>query len=639
MEKAKTTSATTDSRTLDEFMKSLQRLFKIAIYYPSGHTILDQATSRFMELLTVIAGDDLNVTIEIINNELVMEGIRFDPRLPFVEEFKSMLTTLDIASITIDREISISEVHAFVRKILFYKARSASANQFVQIEVSELPHSTKVVQMEYLVRSTGLDSASISSDPNDNLNTFIESLNKYGLNTEQIANCRALLESLPQKLPDGSVELSDLPHASWDDVALLLARSVKDREGATVEGKQKLSTHANINALASILKKLESSTNDKKSRQTINLLISVIKNPQEKKENRSEYVSQAPSRVFSETPELTIDELQQFSDNHGYTNSILNTIPEAPSSNETLSILMQLAAYDQSMQTQVRMQQLFRELLTSGSIGDKSWEILSNGLKEIVEGGSIPKIHTIINQLLDPLRKTGGKNTLRLFFQTVRQCHPDERRTLWPYVVNELLVSGSKDDTQVYHKLCQFAASLPLETMQKHLPQLQNLEAFQDHNIAADIFYAVTPPCYPLFGFLLKTDLKLYIGERVINGIKKNSKDDIIRAVVPLLDMANEEHVLFLHAYLYQHLKKDGEQTIRNIVSQLITTSLSQLPQERRNEAWIPATIEALGTAISAESRALLEKISSSKKLLFIPEWPAPCRKAAEQALNGSGRH
>ncbi|WP_163335732.1 hypothetical protein [Desulfopila sp. IMCC35008] len=637
MEKEKPTSVTTDSRTLDEFMKSLQRLFKIAIYYPAGHTILDQATSRFMELLTVIAGDDLNVTIEIIDNELVMEGIKFDPRLPFVDEFKTMLTTLDIASLTIDREISVSEVHAFVRKILFYKARSASAKQFVQIEVSELPHSTKVVQKEYLVRNTGLDSAKTSDDPNDNLNTFIESLNKYGLNSEQIANCRALLESLPQKLPDGSVELSDLPHASWDDVALLLARSVKDREGVIGEGKRKLSTHANINALAAILKKLESSTNDKKSRQTINLLISIIKNPQEKKENRSEYVSQAPSRVFSETPELTVEELQQYSDNHGYTDSILNTIPEAPSSNETLSILMQLAAYDQPMQTQIRMQQLFRELLTGGSIGDKTWEILSNGLKNIVEGGSTPKIQTIINQLLDPLRKTRG-STLHLFFQTVRQCHPDERRTLWPYVVNELLVTGSRDNTQTYHKLCQFAASLPLETMQKYLPQLQNLESFQDRNIAGDIFYAVTPPCYPLFGFLLKTDLKLYIGERVISGIKKNSKDQIVRAMVPLLDMVNEEHVLFLHAYLYQHLKKDGEQTIRTIVSQLITTSLTLLPQERRDEAWIPTTIEALGTAISAESRTLLEKISSGKKLLFIPEWPTPCRKAAEQALKGSGR-
>lgn len=628
--------ATTDSRTLDEFMSSLQRLFKIAIYYPSGHTILDQATARFMDLLKLIAGDELTVTLENLDDALMLDGVKFDPRLPFVEEFSAVLDGLDIASITFDREITAQEIHSFVKKILQFKARSANAKQFVRIDVSDLPHSTRVIQREYIVRSSGLAS-STSSDPSDNLNVFIDSLTKYGLDSQQITNCRVLLESLPQRLPDASIDLSDLPHASWDDVALLLARMVKDREGAVNEGKRKLSTHHNINALASILKKLESTTKDRKSRQTINLLISIIKNPLEKKGDRAEFVSQAPTRVFAETPQFSIAQIQQYCDTNAYTSSILETIPDAPTNNETLSILMQLARYDQPLQTQIRMQQLIREQLAE-AIGEKTWEILSKGLEEIVRERSAPKIKTIIGQLLDPLRKKGGDGPLKLFFLTLKACHPDERRILWPYVVNELLITGSRPDKQLYHQLAQFAASMPQETMEHYLPQLQVLESFQERNIAADIFHAVTPPCYPLFGFLLRTELKLYIGERVIGGIRKDPKNELIKAVVPLLDLNNEEHILFLHAFLYQPLRKDGADRIRAAAGHLISSALEILPQERRNESWIPNTIAALGSLPSPETRSLLEQIGSRKKLLFIPEWPATCRKAAEETLAKMGR-
>ncbi|MEE4314491.1 MAG: hypothetical protein V2J11_08315, partial [Desulfofustis sp.] len=52
-----------DPTTINEFMNSLQRLFKIGIYYPSGHATLDKATERFLRLLKTVAGDQTEITI------------------------------------------------------------------------------------------------------------------------------------------------------------------------------------------------------------------------------------------------------------------------------------------------------------------------------------------------------------------------------------------------------------------------------------------------------------------------------------------------------------------------------------------------------------------------------------------------
>ena len=73
--------------------------------------------------------------------------------------------------------------------------------------------------------------------------------------------------------------MSALPHASWDDVARLLAKAVSFDKDAEVDIRNRVTTHTGINALASILRKLEKETKDKKSQESINLLVSIIRRP------------------------------------------------------------------------------------------------------------------------------------------------------------------------------------------------------------------------------------------------------------------------------------------------------------------------------------------------------------------------
>ncbi|MEE4241750.1 MAG: hypothetical protein V2I36_09790 [Desulfopila sp.] len=635
MTKPSSSESDTSPVTLSEFMNSLHRLFKIAIYYPTGHVILDKATDRFMHLLNQLAGDTPSVNIRIFHNTVVLEDVEMNSEEPFIKEFNALFSTLGISAITISRHISMAEAHDFIRKMLAYKAKILGAKQFTQIHITDLPGSIEIEQKEFLARS-GKSASGDDADSIDNLNTFIESLSKYGLNETEIEQCRTLLDSLPQQLQNSNIDMGDLPSASWDDVANLLARAIKGGKAQDSQGKITSSAHANINALASILKKLETETHDKKSRDAINLLVSIIRKPLADSTDEDVPEEIIIRRTFPDKPTVSVSHIQEFTTKQKLNPKILIKIPTSLQDNETLSILMQLAHFEQPLPSQIRMQQLFRETL-SATLSEKTWEILSKGLHLLAQKGREARLSATIRLLTDPIRRSPHGNTLFLFQQTLKLCNSTENVLFWPHVVNEMLIEGCSKDTVSYHNLCLFAARLPNEQMTAALSSLRSLEAFQENKIASDVFHSVSPACYPLFAFLLKTEIERYIGERVLGGLRRNPRDWLIKAVVPLLDLSRQEDKLFLYSYLRQAAQKRLSEPLKNTAGAIITASLPHINQERRNETWVLDTIHAMAQLKSEKTTELLRQIAGGKKLLFIPEWPAACRTAAQKALAASG--
>ncbi len=627
-----------DPVTLSDFMSSLLRLFKIAIYYPAGHTILDKATEKFMRLLVELAGENTTVTLQDYKNTLMLEGIELNATMPFLGEFKTLLSTLGITALVIDREISASELHTFIRKLLFYKSKILSAKQFTTIDVSDLPHSINVQLKKFLARTDSSISDESAGEASENLETFLSSLSGYGLNSEEINQCKLLLEAIPERLSEETPEVNDLPYASWNDVARLLAQAVKGGRQSESVVKSSRSSHSNINALASILENLEVENQDIKSRDTINLLVSIIKKPLSEppddldKDGKDE---EHKIRTFPSEPELDISTIQKYTTENRLQLSTLSQISESSNSDEMLSILMWLAQYSQTLQNQIRMQQLFRELLST-EISDICWEIISNGLQAIIQNGNAARISSIIRLLVEPLRRSRRGNSLHLFLLTYRLCNENDKKILWPYIVNEMLLEGSSTNKSSYHQLCQYASLLPLEEMYTTIPHLQTLEAFENKSIASDIFSGIEPHCYSLFAFLLKTELEMYVGERILGGLRRNPSDWLIKALAPLLNLTKQEHKLFLFSYLLKASQSLLSTPLKNVAAKIVAETLPTLPQNRRNETWIPNTIAALAHLPTVETRALLETIANARKLLFFPEWPSECRKAADSAIDAS---
>jgi hypothetical protein len=621
-----------DPSTINEFVNALQRLFKIGIYYPSGHDILDKATERFMSLLVRVAGDNSQVTLQDHEDSLKLEDIVVDKNLPFVKEFKELLSTLGITALVIDRSITMEELHQFVRQMLQVRSKVLTTKQFTQVEVDDLPDSIQAVSKEYLARKdASMAAEKIETDTSHNLESFVASLSRYGLNRDEIAKCKALLESLPDKLSKKKLDESTLPFATWDDVARLLARSVKAGD-SLADPRERVSAYSDIHALSSILGELEKDTRDSKARDSINFLVSIIKKPvQDEEGTKPDAKPKKPH--FPEEPDVSIERIQEFSTRNKPHPRILAQLPDVPADNETLTILLLMANHEQPLQNQVQMQKYLRDIL-SGPLQDKSWQILSGGLYNIVLSSKYGLVALATRFLIEPLRRSNYSSPLKLLSMTTGLCNSKEQfLLLWPAIVNEILVSGSSSEPEAFASLCEFASRISEGEMLAQLPKLQELGAFQDGTIASDIFAGVTRKGYPLFGFLLKTQVGPPVAERVIGGLRRNPADWLIKAVIHLLDFSVQEHKLYLYTYLQQAGKDKLSAELLKKSAAIIAELLPKLPQDKRSELWVVDTIAAMADLRTPATQALLEQIARERKMLFIPEWPTECRTAADGAL------
>ena len=608
---------------LADFMNALQRLFRIGVYYPSGHIILDQATDRFLTLLAAIAQERHFVRIEEDGGDLLLERIRLDPSQAFVAEFRKLMASLNVLAIEINRSISRDDLLLFIRKMISVRSQGANSKQFSLIEISDLPASVSVIHRQFLA-SEGAEGGERLDSAARNLNAFLDALAGHGLNEEQIDDCRRLLASLPRQMGRIAAQSSDLPFANWDDVAFLLAQAV---QGKPLSSRS--SSHGNLDMLASILNNLEKDAQDRKSREAINLLVSIIRKPAPAGDNEKKE-DVLPVR-FQNTSEVSVAELQDFTDKNMFTAAILLKIQDIPADYETLSVLLQLAQDKQSLQNQTRMLQFLSDILAVPP-NEKIWEIITHGLYGIIKIGSRMNLGMAIRMIVEPLRRAGRGDSLTLFQKIMAFCEGIEADILWPFALNELLICGSGGNIDTYRQIFVRLAGLPWKEMVQALPVLQGLDAFTRGPIAHDVFGEISPSCYPLCAFLLRTSIGTLIGEPLVAGLKNSPSDTLIKAVAPLLDPAQAEHKTFLDSYLRHPYQREMPEGIKALAGAIIVEKLPLLPQEQRGQSWVPETIGVLADLPSGGARELLNQIVNNKRLLVIPEWPAVCRRSAKEA-------
>lgn len=610
---------------LGDFMSALQRLFRIGVYYPSGHAILDQAMDRFLALLAALAQERHFVRLEDDGRGLLLEKVRLERGQPFAAECRGLMTSLSIIAIEIDRDISRDDLLVFVKRMIACRSLCANAKQFASIEISGLPASVSIICRQFLAPESAAGDGRLD-DTAMNLNAFYESLAGQGLTEEQIAQCRLLIDSLPDKSGRISLESGDMPSANWDDVAFLLAQAFKGKPRGA-----RSSSQGNLNMLASILSDLEKETEDSNSREAINLLVSLIRKPVIWEEGEKKGEDYRPGPGIQSLPKMTAAQLQAFTDQNRLDSAALLHIQEIPAEVETLSVVMQIAGYRQSLQNQTRLGQFFIDIIAATPTV-RTWEILIHGLLAIVKTGDRATLTVAIRLITEPLRRLRQGDSLTLFLKSLKVCQGEEETLLWPYAVNEMLLCGSSGKSETYRRLCLRLSGLSWVNMLKTLPVLQGLEAFQQRQIAMDIFSEMSPSWYQLCAFLLNTSIGPKIEGYVVAGLRNSPADKLIQAVAPLLDPLIYKHREFLDSYLRHPQKKAPSERLKSMAGTIIVEKLARLPREQRAQAWVAETVGAMAEYQGAGGRELLREIMTKKRLFIVPEWPAACRRSAQAA-------
>lgn len=624
-----------EQKKLVEFLETLNRIFKIGIYYPAGHKVLDHAAKQFQQSLLGVADTKRSVLIELQSEALLVEGYEIKQLTSALQEFKKLLLDLGIGTLEIDRTILLPELLQLVRTLLLGRSQLQGIKEFTQAEFASLPASVRILQKDFLVDKNSILLDGDVDDAGNGLNGVFQVLAEQGFGPEKIEQCKKFLHSLSNRFSIKPFNVQGLPTVTWNDVRGLLIKAASkiSHLSGSPDG---VFAQNELNAISAIFKGLEMEIQDKESQETINLLSSVF--------------SGISSATATEQPEGGADklkkirpadsislqsaaQLQSFVDENYDSLKALGKIDRIDR-REELAVVLQLLQFKQEPTVEGKIRQILRNVLST-PLNSEETEILISGVTQLATSTDNRScFYDTMSFFAIFFRScTVNFHSQQFLMMICQKLSSAEQMLIWPILVNEVLAMGRTVEQKVFEQLVHIAAQLPNSEMKGRWQELEAMDCFQEKKIAADIFDPELKNGFPLFSFLLETSLKRQIGARILNSFKTNPPDWLIEAVAQLLQLEFPPHKKFLQMYLLAAQKGYFPVNLRMAAGTLVAHELPEIADHERKEAWVVKAIEATPEIQVEDTRPLINRIIQEKQMAIIPKWPRACRRAAAEAL------
>ena len=616
-----------------DFLEALHRLFKIGTYYPEGHAVLDRAAQLFQHHLQKVAQTSKTAAIELRAASIVVGDQEIAAKTPALAEIARLLADLGINRLEIDRAVPLKDLLQLIRTLLLHRAQLQGVKQFTQAKIDGLPATIRVLQQEFLIDQSTIIATKNHEQADQNLDTVLQALETQGLDRQQIARCRKFLEELSRRFAAQPIKVQGLPAIGWHDVSKLLTRALSsgiDFGGDAVG----MGWRNDLNALTTIFDGLQQEVDDRDSRESINLLVSIFARGHlaARPKPGSERGAGKSLHARDRNTDMTIGEIQAFVGKNLARQEAPPTIKQDDRRHE-LSILLQLLQFPLEAATAEGIRRNLRDILATAP-SPRMIEVLIKGLTALTQNASDLEIVETVRFIAGQLRASETFSSLSFLVLLCRALPPQHIELLWTTLVGELLAVGrSSEQRQLFEVLARIAATVPAQAMNDQTARLEELEAIKNKKIASDIFNPQLTAAYPLYGALLGTSLRTAVATRLLAAFKSQPPEWFIGALAPLLDPLQQKHLHLLTAYLHMARQSHLPLSLLVMAGKLVVERLPLLEEAAREEAWVARTIEATPQMQVEGTRELLEKILAEKRLMVVPKWPSACRQAATQAL------
>ncbi len=621
------------------FIEAFYRVFKVGIYYPTGHAVLDQSADKCIQQLRDISPTLECVKISMDRSNLLVENIALPDASSSVNDLYRLLEKLGIRSVTLHISITVKSLLFVIKKLLAWRMQLESTQSFITFDLADLPPGIRLEQQEFLVDERAIVEESPPGDSHQHLDEICLALGEQGLNKQQVEQCRAFLEKLSK--PQDSKKHSDIkgyPNATWEDVSSLLYKIVT---GAYSLDKEQYDAVANndINVIGSIFENLESTLTDKKSKETIKFLLSHLTG-RVTDELDAGIESKKPQKIIRRLLEndekLGASELKSFIYENKIPLKILEKITSVDSSEE-LSILLQLFSPDITEDLHGKLELRLKTILCE-RLNQRAKEVLAGGIIYFVNAGNMAYFRRILILVLQTLRDSEYLSSIEFMVDLWGRVPASIQIVFWPYLVNELLVVGRGENNDVFYKATEIASQLHIDRMSKLCFQLEELDACQEKKGAATFFDPTCIFSYKLFAVLFDTTLVDTVAGVVFSTMLEKPQDTLFKAVGPVLDLTKPADLAFFRAYLMQAHLKEPPLALKMAAGQIILEFLQNISEEEKTLSWVQNTIAATAGLSIEGMKDMLHKIMKEKKMGVLPTWPRNCRIAAETTLKSMKR-
>ncbi len=626
-------SATFTVDTLVDFIEAFSRMFKIGIYYPVGHAVLNQSANNCIKQLRDISPFLASVKIEVVRHGLLVETREISDTAASVKELHKFLQNLGIKSIEFQRTIPHEQFLSFIKSLLAWRRQLESAQNFINFNVCDLPNSIKIEQQEFLVDETFIEKGGGVADFQQNLEELYLSLAEQGLNKQQVDQCKDLLEKLARPQGGKKTEIVGFQNASWHDVQTLLYNIITGAYSQDEGRFQDVATH-DINAITSIFESLESSLTDKKSKEAIELLISHLTGSRKEQSEKPKKTvrTQKPRYQAAQVGKMiSVEELKDFIFENNISLKVLEKITSVDRS-EQMSIIFQLLVPQQAGQLEDILKQRLK-LILSTRLTSRERKVFVSGIKYLADGEDVETFRRLFAWSLSVLRDSRELNSFDFIVEIWSEISSGVHIVLWPLVVNELLVVGLGEEKGNWLEVTKIASRMHPDAMRSLRFELEELEVFQDENVAPLIFCPSGKHTYRFFAILLETSLGTVIGEKVLEALQKEPQDTFFEAVGPLVDLAVPSHLQFLSSYLINAHFKEPPLALKMAAGEIVLEFLQNLSEDQKNLPWLSKTIASTSDLYVKGMKTMLGRIVKEKKMGVVPAWPKSCRKVAEGSL------
>lgn len=614
------------------FLDSFSRVFKIGIYYPLGHVVLDQAANKAIKKLreVVVKGEELR--IEINSGGIILNDFELPASNVAVEEMSRLFYALGLQLIELDFNLTHKEFLHFVKAILNWRAELETSSGLIQFNIGELPTTIKVEQRQFLVDEGAVVADGAETGNREQLEGMCNALLVQGLNEGQVDQCRTLLLDLSKPQKEKKVEIKGYPNATWKDVQNLLHKIIVSAHSET-EGQADSVANNEVNVISSILTSLEKGLSDGTAKDTVQLLLTHLKGSAEQKkieeEKKRTQKKPPPAKIIENL--VSVKELNAYIYENNIPLPVLEQIISVDRSEE-LAILLQLLGPEKNV---VVLKIIYKKILgiLLKPLTPREQKILIAGIKSFADAEKFNQSKKLLTVVLSAMRAAEKMDSLLFVVKLWTKMPYNMHMMLWPYVLNELLMVGTDGDVEAFQEATEIASHMHESAMMQMLGQLERMDAFKKKMIAAEIFKSSNQISFPLFGFLMGTSIGAMVSEKVLAALQERPPDTLLETVGPMLNLQNPEHVKFLHFYLLEGRKKEVSPELRIAAGDIAASFILQANEEQKASPWMEKSIVGLSELKVKSSRKVLEYILREKKLGLVPLWSRSCRKAAGTAL------
>lgn len=620
------------------FVESFYRVFKIGIYYPVGHVVLDQAASKCIQQLREIAGRATSVTVSIDKESVYVKDEKIPISFGSAKELHQLFYNLGIVAVVIDRTVSHKELLQFVRSLLNWRMKLETTQELISFNVDELPPSIHVDQQKFEVDEGSIREDDSVDDGEEKLDELCVSLKNQGLTGQQADQCRDLLLTLSKTSSVHRIDLKGFPNATWDDVQTLLYQIITGAYSKET-GHFRSVARNDINVISSIFQSLERGLIDAKSKETIQFLVSHLtgrKDLGDKTKDKEYAVAGKKTLERYHSEKMGISEIKKFVYENNIPVSVLGNLTAADRS-EQLSIYIQLLV---TCKNKELLQNILKSIenIAVTDLTERERDVLISGLKFLADFGSIELFSNSFKMVILTLRQSQTGRSLDFIVEFWAKMPYASHMLLWPFVVNELLIVGMEEKRDSFFEVLEIASHMHSDGMKSMKPQLEEMDGFRETPLADICFRSSCIYSYRLYAFLFETSLGDQLSVKVLEAFQKEPQDKLMEAVAPLLELEKTHHLEFVYNYLLQAHQKEPPLSLRMAGGEIILEYLQNITEENKSSEFLETTILAASSFYTKGIKDMLEQIVTAKKAVVIPLWPKTCRKAAENALKSLKR-